>query len=229
MRLDPRGGRRATHRGTDSSKTVVPLRYIPTMPNQKYTPEVLAAAAAQSRSIAEVLRVLGLRPTGGSHAHISRQLKRMGIDTTHFTGQVHNRGGEGLYRMSPSKRLTQSPSGSRRIPGVRLKRALLSIGLPETCEKCGLGPMWLGHPLTLHVDHISGDFLDNRPQNLRLLCPNCHSQTATYAGARRSPSAPLDVVYDDAATTPTGIPLGRRLPRQRQWLWDVYVYASKGP
>ena len=89
--------------------------------------------------------------------------------------------------------------------------------------------MWLGHPLTLHVDHINGDFLDNRPCNLRLLCPNCHSQTSTYAGARREPAAPADVIYDDTATTPTGVPLGRKLPRRQEWLWDVYVYASKGP
>lgn len=199
------------------------------MTNRKYTPELLAGAAAQSRSIAEVLRVLGLRQSGGSHAHISRQLKRFDIDITHFNGQVHNRGARGLYRMSPAKRLTQLPTGSRRVPGIRLKRALLSLGLPEQCEKCGIGTTWLGNALTLHVDHINGDFLDNRPCNLRLLCPNCHSQTATYAGTRRSPAAPLDVVYDEAATTPTGIPLGRRLPRQEQWLWDVYVYASKGP
>ncbi len=199
------------------------------MPRRKYTPELLAELAAQSRSIAEVLRLLGLRASGGSHAHISRQLKRFDVDTSHFTGSVHNRGARGLYRMSPQKRLVKLPTGSPRIPGVRLKRALLSIGLPESCEKCGIGPTWLGHPLTLHVDHINGDFLDNRPCNLRLLCPNCHSQTSTYAGARRAPSAPLDVVYDDTATTATGIPLGRRLPRRQEWLWDVYVYASKGP
>jgi hypothetical protein len=199
------------------------------MPSRKYTPEMLEAAAAQSRSVTEVLRVLGIRVAGGSHAHISRLLKRFGIDTSHFTGQAHNRGGIGLYRMSPMKRLVQMPPGSLRIHGGRLKQALLSIGVPEACEKCGVGSTWLGEPLTLHVDHINGDFLDNRPRNLRLLCPNCHSQTATYAGSRREAAAPLDVLYDDEATTPTGIPLGRRLPRRREWLWDVYVYAFKGP
>jgi hypothetical protein len=199
------------------------------MPSSKYTPQVLAEAAAQSRSVTDVLRVLGLRITGGSHAHISRQLKRFGIDTTHFTGQAHNRGGRGFNRTSPTARLAQLPQGSRRTPGIRLKRAMLSIGLPETCECCGIGTTWLGRPLTLHVDHINGDFLDNQPRNLRFLCPNCHSQTPTYAGTRRDPSAPLDIEYDDTATTPTGIPLGRRLPRQEEWLWDVFVYASKGP
>ena len=59
---------------------------------RKYTPELLARAAAQSRSVADVLRLLGIRISGGSHAHISRQMKRFGIDTSHFTGSVHNRG-----------------------------------------------------------------------------------------------------------------------------------------
>lgn len=176
-----------------------------------------------------MLRVLGVRANGGSHAHISRQLKRFAIDTTHFTGQAHNRGTKGLNRMSPAERLVQLPDGSRRTAGSKLKAALLSIGLPDSCEGCGVGAMWLGCPLTLHVDHINGNFADNRPQNLRLLCPNCHSQTATYAGARRDPGAPLEVEYDEAATTPTGIPLGRRLPDRQEWLWNVYVYAFKGP
>jgi hypothetical protein len=199
------------------------------MPRLKYNTEVLAAAAAQARSVAEVLRILGVRESGGSHAHISRQLKKFGIDTSHFTGAAHNRGHRGLWTMPVQERLALMPAGSQRVPGKRLRLAMLRIGLSEHCEKCGCGTIWNGHPLTLHVDHINGDFLDNRPRNLRFLCPNCHSQTSTYAGARRDPAAPDDVVYDDDATTPTGIPLGRRLPSRQQWPWDVYIYAPKGP
>jgi hypothetical protein len=61
------------------------------MPGLKYTAEVLAIAAAQSTSVAGVLRHLGVRQSGGSHAHISRQMKRFGIDTSHFKGSAHNR------------------------------------------------------------------------------------------------------------------------------------------
>jgi hypothetical protein len=198
------------------------------VPRYKYTPEALAEAAAQARSIAEVLRLLNVRFSGGSHAHISRQLKRFGIDTSHFTGSAHNKGGRGIRRPL-AELLVQRPDGSRRMPGFRLKRALAAIGLPEECEACGTGATWQGAPLTLHVDHINGDFLDNRPHNLRFLCPNCHSQTATYAGSRRPAVVAPDVVYDPEAVTQTGFPIGRRLRRRPEWSWKLTAYTVKGP
>ncbi|MFI7609144.1 HNH endonuclease signature motif containing protein [Micromonospora sp. NPDC049366] len=189
---------------------------------------MLAEAAAAAHSITEVMRLLGVRISGGSHAHISRQLKRFDIDTSHFTGQAHNRGARGRRR-PVTDLLVKLPEGARRVSGTRLKRALATIGLPENCEACGIGAIWQGARLTLHVDHINGDFLDNRPRNLRLLCPNCHSQTATYAGQRRPAVAEPDVVYDPQAVTPTGYPIGRRLPRRTECPWTLVEYRFKGP
>ena len=48
------------------------------------------------------------------------------------------------------------------------------------CQDCGLSNIWNGKPITLCVDHINGDRTDNRLQNLRVLCWNCHSQTDTF-------------------------------------------------
>jgi transposase-like protein len=53
--------------------------------------------------------------------------------------------------------------------------------LKHECQECGLGPVWNNKPLVLHIDHINGINNDHRLENLRYLCPNCHSQTETYA------------------------------------------------
>lgn len=63
-----------------------------------------------------------------------------------------------------------------------LKVRLLKEGLKSgRCERCGVRS-WLGRELTLALHHVNGDRNDNRLENLQLLCPNCHSQTDTFAG-----------------------------------------------
>ncbi|MBW6432320.1 HNH endonuclease [Actinoplanes hulinensis] len=134
--------------------------------------------------------------------------------------------------MEHARPRTSDPTAGGLPPGPRTQAATgnAAYRAPRALRKCGCGTSWNDRPLTLHVDHINGDFLDNRPRNLRFLCPNCHSQTSTYAGTRREPGhIDEDVVYDDTAVTPTGTPLGRRLPRRREWARDVYIYASTGP
>jgi DNA-binding CsgD family transcriptional regulator len=65
---------------------------------------------------------------------------------------------------------------------MNLKRRLIAEGIKEPrCESCGLDA-WHGAPLTLTLHHVNGVRDDNRLENLQLLCPNCHSQTDTFAG-----------------------------------------------
>jgi DNA-binding transcriptional ArsR family regulator len=63
----------------------------------------------------------------------------------------------------------------------RLKQAGL---LKDECYECGI-TKWRDKELSLHLDHINGDTHDNTLDNLRLLCPNCHSQTDTYGGRNK--------------------------------------------
>ncbi|MDQ6929159.1 MAG: HNH endonuclease [Candidatus Eremiobacteraeota bacterium] len=66
-----------------------------------------------------------------------------------------------------------------------VKRRLLEAGiLKNVCDECGLSE-WQRKPLSMHIDHINGTNDDHRLENLRMLCPNCHSQTATYAGRNK--------------------------------------------
>jgi hypothetical protein len=80
-------------------------------------------------------------------------------------------------------------ANGRRRSRHHVKSRLLSAGLKrERCETCGLTD-WRGAPIAFELHHVNGDGLDNRLENLVLLCPNCHSQTDTWGGrnkARRS-------------------------------------------
>ncbi|MFI8269782.1 HNH endonuclease signature motif containing protein [Streptomyces rubiginosohelvolus] len=146
----------------------------------RWTKEVLQAAVASSTTMCEVLRHLGVEVVGGQHTHISRRVKALGIDTSHFSAPVRSRD---VRRRRPEDLLVdQSQTLERRIPGERLKRAMIALGAPERCSLCGTGRMWRDRPLPLEVDHIDGNWRNNRPQNLQLLCPNCHSTTDTYRG-----------------------------------------------
>lgn len=77
----------------------------------------------------------------------------------------------------------------RFLSGEMLDNAALKKWLIETrsedCSVCDIKPHWNGRYLSLQVDHVNGINDDNRPENIRLVCPNCHSQTDTFAGKKR--------------------------------------------
>ncbi|MFG2993177.1 HNH endonuclease [Streptomyces sp. NPDC048257] len=147
----------------------------------KWTKEILTAAVSGSTNMCQVLRRLGLEVVGGHHTHISRRVKAFGIDTSHF--ELPSPAGRPKTRRSPESLLVkQHGPHTRRVQSEHLKRALAALGVPEVCRMCGTPPTWRGHPLPLEVDHVDGDWRNNLPANLRLLCPNCHSTTDTYRG-----------------------------------------------
>ena len=65
------------------------------------------------------------------------------------------------------------------VPGIRVKKRFLSEVQQNKCIICNINE-WNNNTLILELDHINGNSSDNRIENLRLLCPNCHSQTPTY-------------------------------------------------
>ncbi len=66
---------------------------------------------------------------------------------------------------------------------AKLKAKLIKAGLKSnTCEDCGISESYNGKPIVMHLDHVDGNSCNHRLDNLRMLCPNCHSQTPTYSG-----------------------------------------------
>jgi transposase len=171
------------------------------MPWCKYTREVLAEAVSASVSMAGVLRHLDIPQNGGAHAHLRRRIADLGLDTSHFLGRGHLRGRPHQARRRPGDILVLRSADRHRAAPQALRRALVTIGRHYRCEACATGGSWNGRELVLHVDHINGQFWDCRPENLRFLCPNCHSQTATYAGRNRRPTK-INVVRVDETGSP---------------------------
>ena len=129
---------------------------------------------------------MGLIPAGRNYMTVKREIKRLGIDTSHFLGQAHLRGGtHGWAKARPLEEVLVENSPSTYTSGLR-KRLLRAERLEAKCASCG-GTEWLGKPMPLELDHINGVNDDNRIENLRLLCPNCHALTATYRAKNMKP------------------------------------------
>lgn len=150
--------------------------FSPNKGPSRYTKEALEEAVAQEISFAGVIRRFGLRQSGSNQTYISQRIRHFGIDTSHFTGQSHSRGTISTRRKVPDAVLIVLPAGSHRPRRAQLARTLTDLGVSLRCNRCGLGDQWNGRPLVLEINHISGDWLDNRRENLEFLCPNCHSQ-----------------------------------------------------
>jgi len=139
---------------------------------------------ASNVSLRSVLKKLGLSHSPGNYRTLHRRIRVLQLSTAHMLGKAHGstvqkkkRAIEELLVLNPTIPVASS----------MLRARLISAGLLENrCAKCGIGPEWDGEPITLQLDHIDGNPADNRFENLRILCPNCHSQVTSRTVKRHA-------------------------------------------
>jgi hypothetical protein len=153
----------------------------------KYTLEELKEAVATSYSKRQTLIKLGVVPAGGNYATLGKALEHFEIDSSHFRGQGWNRGDHSgvLKKNRKGRSLDEILRENVRCQSYKLKKRLIREGIKEhKCEMCGITE-WNGQPTPTELDHINGVRDDNRIENIRILCPNCHAQTPTYRGKNK--------------------------------------------
>ena len=146
------------------------------------TDEEFIKIVKNSNSYSDCLRALGLGTRGGSSTDIlKKRIAELNLSTEHF-GQSGKQGHTAKYSLDEI--LVKNSSYSNISS---LKRRLINENrLEYKCACCGNIGKWNGKSLSLQLDHINGINNDHRIENLRFLCPNCHSQTKTYSGKNKN-------------------------------------------
>lgn len=130
--------------------------------------EEILASIPKAKTLIEVASTLGV-----NRFRVQQLVRQHNVNLDHM-----HRAARRPYTAETLLRKGTAPRGNGQVRSFVIKNELL----PYECIECGLGPKWNDKPLTLELDHINGDPCDNRLENLRFLCPNCHTQTPTSKG-----------------------------------------------
>jgi hypothetical protein len=154
------------------------------MTKPTWTKEQFINAIKNSKSISQVFKKLGLSSGTSNYTTFHKYKEKWNLDTSHFNKNQVIR--ESVLKTksktkTPLKDILTKKSYYNR---VHLKNRLIKEGLLKyECYTCGIID-WCEKKLSLQIDHINGNSIDNRLKNLQLLCPNCHSQTDSFAGKK---------------------------------------------
>lgn len=152
--------------------------------SRSWTDEELILAVKESYSYRSVLIKLKLIPAGGNYQQIKTRIAILKLPTDHFTGKGWNVGLK--FRPKTSVNIENILQRDTDVQSYKLKNRLFQLGLKRPmCELCGWHETSVDGRVPVELDHINGDRKDNRLENLRILCPNCHSLQSTHRGKNK--------------------------------------------
>lgn len=145
--------------------------------------EHLKQITADANCFAEVFRAFGIKGCPSAYYTIlKKDYALYGIDYSHFDPGINSHNALRQNGLKHQKNLEDILNNLVPGYGPTLKKRLFATGLKEEkCECCGQGPVWMGKPLTLQLEHKDGNNQNNNLENLEILCPNCHTQTPTHS------------------------------------------------
>lgn len=144
----------------------------------KLTDKEFIDLVKSSLNTSEVLFKLGYTTKGNSwgYSQVKQRMIDLNLSGKDFRGKSALINSSNLKRINKENLFCKNSKHNRNI----LRRTIIQENLlPYKCAICGITE-WNGKTLSLELDHINGENNDNRLENLRFLCPNCHSQTTTY-------------------------------------------------
>lgn len=162
------------------SNSVVDIYHCMQQNTRSWTDEDLKIAVAINVSFAGILRSLKLSSSPGNYKSLKIHIKRLNLSTAHLLGKAH--GTTIPFKKIPTSEILVENSSYSSTTDLK-QRLFKEELLKNECYICKMPPVWQEQAITLQLDHINGNSLDNRIENLRILCPNCHSQTKTFTGS----------------------------------------------